>query len=292
MTFSPEFLLARLVELETEDNRPEQYVIALSGGLDSTVLAYTLAQTRRQHGRRLVAVHVDHRLHAESAAWAEHCRELADSLGIAIRIETADVDVSGGRGLEAAARDARYSILARHVGGGDWLLSGHHRDDQAETLLLNLLRGSGPAGMAGIASLNRLGGGWLARPLIEVSRDELAQYAASEGLAWVEDPSNQDERFDRNFLRHAVLPRLESRWPDSAARLARSAQLSGEANELLAELARMDLERLGARPTRVEIEGLQLLPGPRQRNLLRFALRQAGLPLPGAASVSRSGCAR
>jgi tRNA(Ile)-lysidine synthase len=285
VTFSPEFLLARLVELETEDNRPEQYVIALSGGLDSTVLAHALARTRRQHGRRLVAVHVDHRLHAESAAWAEHCRKLAESLTIDFMIETADVDVSGGRGLEAAARDARYSILARHVGHKDWLLSAHHQDDQAETLLLNLLRGSGPAGMAGIGSLNRLAAGWLARPLIDVARGDLEQYAANERLAWVEDPSNEDERFDRNFLRHAVLPRLESRWPDAAARLARSAELAGEANALLEALARMDLERIGSRPERIEIGGLQSLPDARQRNLLRFALRQSGLPLPGAARL-------
>jgi tRNA(Ile)-lysidine synthase len=285
VSFGPESLLARLVEFETEENRPERYVIALSGGLDSTVLAHALARTRRQHGRRLLAVHVDHRLHAESAAWARHCRELADSLAIDFMIEIANVDATGGRGLEAAARDARYSILARHVGHNDWLLSAHHRDDQAETLLLNLLRGSGPAGMAGIGSLNRLGAGWLARPMIDVSRVDLALYAESENLAWVEDPSNEDQRFDRNFLRHTVLPLLESRWPDAAARLARSAALAGEASALLEELACMDLERLGSRPARVEIGGLQSLPGPRQRNLLRFALRQAGLPLPGAARL-------
>jgi tRNA(Ile)-lysidine synthase len=283
--FSPEFLLARLVELETDDNRPGRYLIALSGGLDSTVLAYALARTRRRHGRQLVAVHVDHRLHAESAAWAEHCRNLAGSLNIDCVIETADVDVTGGRGLEAAARDARYSILARHVGHKDWLLSAHHRDDQAETLLLNLLRGSGPAGMAGIGTLNRLGAGWLARPLIDVARNDLEQYATSEGLAWVDDPTNEDERFDRNFLRHAVLPRLESRWSDAAARLARSAELAGEANALLEALARMDLEHIGSGPDRIEIGGLQSLPDARQRNLLRFALRQAGLPLPGAARL-------
>lgn len=285
MTFSPEFLLARLVELETEGNKPERYVIALSGGLDSTVLADALARTRLRHGRSLRAVHVDHRLHPDSGAWCEHCRALARRLGIEFVAEVAEIDVKAGTGLEAAARASRYSILAAHLDHNDWLLSAHHRDDQAETLLLNLLRGSGPAGLAGIGKINRFAQGWLVRPLIDVSRAEFEAYAAESDLEWVEDPSNRDQRFDRNYLRHTVLPLLESRWRDAAGRLARSADLAAEASDLLEDLGRADLQSVGGTPARIDIGGLNALSRPRQRNLLRLALRESGLPLPGAARL-------
>jgi tRNA(Ile)-lysidine synthase len=285
VTFSPEFLLSRLVELETEGNRPERYVIALSGGLDSTVLADALARTRGEHGRALCAVHVDHRLQEDSAAWSEHCRRLAEALDMPFVGEIADVEMSKGSGLEAAARKARYAALSRHVASTDWLLSAHHRDDQAETLLLNLMRGSGPAGLAGIGSLNRFGAGWLARPMIDIPRSDLEAYAADAGLDWVEDPSNRDQRFDRNYLRLVVMPGLEERWPGAGARLAHSAKLAGESSDLLDELAQLDLARVGGRPARIEIGTLMSLSPARQRNVLRYALRACGLPVPGAARL-------
>ena len=282
MTFNSERLLRRLDELETVENAPARYVIALSGGLDSTVLAHALAQTSDAHGKALLAVHVDHRLQQESETWSEHCRRLADSLGIEIAVETVDVDLTKGRGPEAAARDARYAALAKYIGPGDWLLSAHHLNDQAETLLLNLMRGSGPAGIAGIGVLNRFASGWLARPLIDVPREDLEAYAADTRLAWVNDPSNDDRRFDRNFLRHDVLPLLERRWEDVSKRLARSAGLSGEAASLLDDLAGLDLASIGDRHDRIDIKSLSALSMSRQRNVLRYAVRRAGLPVPGA----------
>ena len=285
MTFSPELLISRLVEMETAGNRPERYVIALSGGLDSSVLAHALATTRKAHGRALTAVHVDHRLQDESADWSAHCRRLAAALDIDFINVIADVDTGAGTGLEASAREARYVALKKHVHCGDWLLSAHHRDDQAETLLLNLLRGSGPAGLAGIGRLNRFADGWLARPLIDVSRSELEAYAAESALEWVEDPSNRDQRFDRNYLRHVVIPGLEKRWPGVDVRLARSARLASETSELLDELARLDLEGIGDCPAKIDIRGLGKMSSARQRNVLRHALRRSGLALPGAARL-------
>lgn len=282
MSFDPRHLLARLDELETDSNRPTRYVIALSGGLDSTVLAHALAVNRNVHGKTLLAVHVDHDLQADAAAWSDHCRALAAALDIDYRLENAAVDTSGRSGLEAAAREARYAALASYIGTDDWLLSAHHLNDQAETLLLNLMRGSGPAGIAGIGVLNSIGSGWLARPLIDVTRDELETYATTAGLAWVEDPSNDDRRFDRNFLRHDVLPALAERWGDVAARLARSAKLAGEAAELLDDLAGIDLEVVADRHDRINIGRLEALSEPRQRNLLRYAVRCARLPAPSA----------
>lgn len=286
MTFGPEVLLERLDALETAGNRPDRYVIALSGGLDSAVLAHALAVSRERHGKSLLAVHVDHQLHPESASWNDYCRKLAGTLGIEFVAETVSVDPAGGGGLEAAARSARYSALARHTADGDWLLSAHHRNDQAETLLLNLMRGSGPAGLAGIGLLTRFAAGWLVRPLIDVSRDALQAYAAEHELCWIDDPSNEDLRFDRNYLRHEVLPELDQRWPGVVERLARSAGLAAEAALMLDELAAIDLQGVGGRAARIDIAGLLALSDARQRNLLRYAVRQAGLPAPGAARLA------
>ena len=286
MSFDPEVLLARLDALETAANRPDRYLVALSGGLDSTVLAHALAATRERHGRALLAIHVDHRLHPESGRWSGYCRDLAGRLGIEFVAETVSVDTGSGSGLEAAAREARYAALARHVRVTDWLLSAHHRNDQAETLLLNLMRGSGPAGLAGIGGLNPLGAGWLARPLIDVPREDLEAYAAAERLRWLDDPSNEDLRFDRNYLRHEVLPAMERRWPGVIERIARSADLAGEAASMLDDLAAIDLQGAGNRATRIEVAGVLSLPAARQRNLLRYAIRHAGLPLPGAARLA------
>jgi len=286
VSFGPEVLLARLDALETAGNKPDRYLIALSGGLDSTALAHALALTRERHGRSLLAIHVDHRLHPESSRWSGYCRELAGKLRIEFIAETVSVDQTAGVGLEAAAREARYAALARHVGETDWLLSAHHRNDQAETLLLNLMRGSGPAGLAGIGTLSPFADGWLARPLIDVSRTDLEAYAAAQGLRWVDDPSNEDLRFDRNYLRHEVLPAMEQRWPGAIERIARSADLAGEAASMLDDLAAIDLQSAGNRVTRIEVEGLLPLSTARQRNLLRYAIRRAGLPPPGAARLA------
>jgi tRNA(Ile)-lysidine synthase len=286
VTFSPEDLLERLDALETPDNRPDRYVIALSGGLDSAVLAHALATTRERHGKSLLAVHVDHQLNPESGDWTDHCRRLAGSLGIEFIAESVSVNAADAGGLEAAARAARYEALAPHTGGGDWLLSAHHRNDQAETLLLNLMRGSGPAGLAGIGQLAPFAAGWLARPLIDVSRVALQGYAEQHELSWIDDPANEDLRFDRNYLRHSVLPSLEQRWHGVVERLARSAGLAAEATLMLDELAAIDLQGVGGRVTRIEIDGLLALSDARQRNLLRYAVRQAGLPAPGAARLA------
>jgi tRNA(Ile)-lysidine synthase len=166
-------------------------------------------------------------------------------------------------------------------------LSAHHQDDQAETVLLNLMRGSGPAGLAGIGAIRPFAAGWLARPLLDVPRSALLAYAAAHSLTWIEDPSNQDAQFDRNYLRHEVLPRIEARWPNSAQRIRRSADLAGEAAALLADLADEDAARMGGRNDRLSVAGLRDLAPARQRNLLRHVLLRLGLPMPGAAQLEK-----
>lgn len=289
MSFSPEALRDRLVdrltELEALSVTPDRYVIALSGGLDSIVLAHALAATRARHGKNLLALHVDHCLHEASPTWAEHCRKFAEQLDIEFELEQVAVDKEVGAGLEAAARDARYAALANHMTSRDWCLSAHHQDDQGETLLLNLLRGSGPAGLAAMRPLRRLGSGWLVRALLDVPRQELEDYAEMAGLRWIDDPSNKEEAFDRNFLRNRVLPVIAERWPHAAARFGRSAELAGDATDLLADLADLDLASLGAVPGRVPVAGLRAMPQIRQNNLLRRAAQVMGLAVPANAQL-------
>ncbi len=285
MSFSREQLQAELAALEQQADIPSRYVIAFSGGLDSTVLAHALCTA--ELGVPLVAVHVDHGLQEDSVKWRTHCEAFANSLGVEFQCLTVCVDLDSGKGPEAAAREARYAALHDVLRPGDWLLSAHHREDQAETLLLNLIRGSGPAGIAGIGAIRRFGPGWLARPLLNVDQAGLSAYAASHGLEWVDDPSNADRRYDRNFLRHDVMPVLRSRWPDVALRLQRSASHAGEAAGLLADLAKLDFDALGAEPGRLPVDGLQALTAGRRRNLLRYTLREMGLSTPSALQLER-----
>ena len=282
MSFNAADLLRRLVELEGLTAPPKRFVIALSGGLDSTVLAHMLSTTRQDHGIALQAVHVDHRMQADSRSWARHCKRFAAELDLEFVCEVTDVDLAGGDGPEAAARDARYAALEKHVDDGDWLLSAHHGDDQAETLLLNLLRGSGPAGLAGMQAMRSFATGWLVRPLLDVPRDELVAYAVRKDLSWIDDPSNADRGYDRNFLRSEVLPLLKQRWPHAGAKLARSAELARDSSNLLADLAALDIAAIGGVCNKLPATALGTLSPPRQRNLLRYAAQISGLPAPGA----------
>ncbi|MGI9202964.1 MAG: tRNA lysidine(34) synthetase TilS [Woeseiaceae bacterium] len=269
-------LLDRLQSL-TGGATPARWIVAFSGGLDSTVLLHALANCAGD--TPVVAVHIDHGLHPDSPAWASHCEVIAKRFGVAyVGLEVA-VNEKAAAGLEAAARDARYSAFHELVQANDCLLSAHHADDQAETLLLNLMRGSGVSGIAGIGVSRVYGKGLLLRPLLDVPLQDLVSYAEAEQLEWVEDPSNRDTRFDRNFLRHEILPALASRWPAVAERLRRSAELVGEASELLNDLADVDRLAVGA-GNRLGIDQLQALSGLRQRNVLRRAIRCCGFPPP------------
>lgn len=285
MTFKHNDLLATLAEVAELAGRPTRYVIAYSGGLDSTVMLHALVASRDEHQTTLTAVHIDHGLHNDSAAWSQHCKAIADSFEVEFVDLKVDVDVDSGEGTEGAARRARYDAFRSFVCAGDWLLSAHHKDDQAETLLLNLMRGSGPAGLAGIGEIQPLAAGWLVRPLLSSSRSDLQVYATEHELDWIDDPSNEDRQFDRNYLRHEVLPRLEARWPDVASRLKRSAVLAGEASQLLDQLADADFRTLGGRPDRLALKRLQELPPERQRNVLRYVVRELGLPSPPATTL-------
>lgn len=286
MSFNRDSLLNALAEL-AGDTPVKRYLVAFSGGLDSTVLLHALATSADRHGVPVLAMHIDHGLSPQSPAWSVHCESFAAGLGVDFECRQVRMEHFRGGGTEAAAREARYAALAAQMRAGDWLLSAHHRDDQAETLLLNLLRGGGPAGLAGIAARRPLGEGCLARPLLEFSRQDLQDYAARHQLAWVDDPSNADHSFDRNYLRHKILPRLEARWPHTGRRLHRSSRIASEAAQLLDDLAAIDAASLGERPDRLEIGALQSLSAARRRNVLRFCLRKLGFATPSAAQLQQ-----
>ncbi len=291
MSFDPEALASRFTALEGRIGTPSRYVIAFSGGLDSTALAHCVIAMCQQDpqfsARDILLLHVDHGLHTDSAAWSKRCAAFAAAHNTAFRSLAVCVLENAGKGLEAAARDARYSAMRAELRAGDWLLSAHHADDQAETLLLNMLRGSGAAGLAGIAEARPMGPAWLVRPLLSLEQSVIREYAQSTALNWIDDPSNDERRFDRNFLRHEVLPIMARRWPDVAQRLQRSAAYAGEASELMQDLARADLQTLGGRATKLPLDGLSRLSTARQKNLIRFALRDLRLPAPTAVSLER-----
>jgi len=285
VSFDRERLLRELFGLAALSGDPKRLVIAYSGGLDSTVLLHALAVSREIHGKSLLAVHVDHGLHEESRHWGDHCESFARSLDVGFTGLAVDVMTDAGKGTEAAARTARYDVFRSLIREGDWLLSAHHKDDQAETLLLNLMRGSGPSGLAGIAEYRPFASGWLVRPLLPFSQSELRNYATQHELSWIDDPSNEDRQFDRNYLRHEILPRLEERWPGVSGRLQQSAVLAGEAATMLDQLADDDLQALADRPDRLSLDALRALPLERQRNVIRYVVRELGLPAPPATQL-------
>lgn len=280
MTLTSDWLRQRLTDLGAGSAR--RLIVAYSGGLDSTVLLHLV----RTLDLPLLAVHINHGLLPGADQWQEHCRQACAAIGVAFESVAVDVVSGAGGGLEAAAREARYTAFRRIMVNGDCVLTAHHRDDQAETLLLNLMRASGPLGMSGIPAARELGPGRLLRPLLDVAREDLLEFANREGLRWIEDPSNRDVALDRNFLRHEILPRLQSRWPGASGRLERSGELMAEAAGLLDVLAGLDLEAAGADPRRLSLASVRELDDARVRNLLRFSLRAAGLTVPGGRQLS------
>lgn len=279
--------MQRLIDDALAETPPGRCVwVALSGGLDSSLLLTLAARAAHRHPRPLYALHVDHGLQAASADFVWHCRRLCDRLGVPLFIERVSVDVTAGRGLEGAAREARYGAFAARLSQEDTLWLAQHRRDQAETWLLAALRGSGVRGLAAMPRARSWAGSRIARPLRDLSRARLEKAAEALGVAWVEDPSNADEMLDRNFLRQRVLPLLESRWPRAEASIAHSATLAGEADDLLAELAELDLAACGGAPGRLALPALKALRAPRRRLLIRYACQRLGLPTPPTARLS------
>jgi tRNA(Ile)-lysidine synthase len=261
--------------------------LALSGGVDSVVLLHVLQALRNQHAFELQAVHVHHGLSAHADAWADFCAQLCASHGLELTVHRVQIARDDAAGIEAAARRERQGVFAAL--DTDALLTAHHQNDQAETLLLQLLRGAGPKGLAAMGELQHRRS-WSAphwRPLLGVTRADLLDYARAHQLAWVEDESNQDVRFRRNALRQSVLPLLNTHFPGADATLARAAGLQAEAAELLDDLARLDAAA-AISGKRLDCASLFALSLPRARNLLRYFIEQHGHPLPNARQLNEA----
>ena len=263
-------------------------LVAFSGGLDSTVLLDLLAGDQRARARGLRAVHVHHGLQPAADDWAAHCRRACEARGIDLHVAHVSVPRDSGLGLEAAARAARHAAFARELRAGETLVLAHHRNDQAETVLLRLMRASGSDGLAAMRGLREFGAGRLWRPLLDVPLGAVLSHARVHDLEWIEDPSNAEVRHDRNFLRHRVMPLLEERWPGAGAALARSAQLLAEDAALLEEEAAQRLQAARSEdPATLHAASLLALSPTWRARVLRCWLADLGLPPPPGRAFSR-----
>lgn len=277
MNTSTQLLIDKLGAALTELAAGRKFLIALSGGLDSAVLLHGMAKLRDQSGTnfQLRALHINHQLQGQADSWEHHCQSLCAKL--CIEFTSTKVEIAGGSGIENAAREARYREFEAELLPDEELLLAHHRDDQMETLLLRLMRGSGSRGLSGIPQSRAVGVSRLLRPFLGIDRAELQSYAESEQLVWVEDRSNEDEQFDRNYCRHRLLPLIESRWPGYRESWSKSAVLASESEALIQELAAIDFGNIVTESASIASrEKLLALSEPRRRNVLRHWLASLG----------------
>lgn len=255
-----------------------RYVVAYSGGLDSHVLLHAMSQ---QENMTIEAVHVNHQLNEKAHQWVLHCQNVCKALSIPLHVHTVSIDCKPGDSLEEQARNARYDVLKQYVDKNRVLLTAHTMTDQAETFLLQALRGSGVLGLSAMPEKKALAEGFHLRPLLSFTRENLEAYAQKHALQWVNDDSNVDTRFDRNFLRHEIFAVLKKRFPSVVANFTRCAQLAAESQALIAE----NIETLYQQIKTSDVKKIQLavllsFSPEKQRLLLRYWLAQNNVRMP------------
>ena len=255
-------------------NKPN-LLLALSGGRDSAVLLNLLVPLQKTLGFRLHAMHVHHGLSPNADAWADFCVKACAGYQVPIEVVKVRVDKITGLGVEAAAREARYEALMKT--DADFILLAHHQEDQAETLLLQLLRGAGVKGLSAMASVDN--SRRLLRPLLNIPVEDIKSFATTAKLQWIEDESNDDTHYDRNYCRHILMPKINERFPAAQVTLSRSADHIAEASFLLDELAQLDAENCIVNQ-HLNLDALKPLSYPRVKNLTRWWLASLGLGLP------------
>ncbi|WP_290650230.1 tRNA lysidine(34) synthetase TilS [Aquisalimonas sp.] len=284
MTITAEGIADRVLAL----GKASAYCVAFSGGPDSHALLHALAAVRTRLPAPLRAMHVNHGLHAQAPDWAAHCEQVSRLLHIPLVVAAVTGRPPADAG-ETWAREQRYRLFSARLVASEMLLTAHHQDDQAETVLLRLLRGAGVDGLGGIPQVRALGCGWVGRPLLDVPRSALQGYALRNDLRSLRDPGNDDLAADRNFLRHRVLPLIAERWPQADRSVSRAGALLREGRGLLERYA-LSLERGARRGEQLRCKPLRQLAPEEQRLVLRQWLRQQGLPLPDARQLE-AGCA-
>lgn len=260
-----------------EQSRCDRFFVGFSGGVDSSVLLHLAKEYAGTRGLEVRAVHIDHRLQPDSAQWVEHCRRVADHLAVAFETVALDGKVPRGASMEEWAREERYRIFRSMVDGRTCVLTAHHLDDHVETLLYRALRGAGPHGLSGIRPMRRFYKGFLARPLLDSRKRDLELYAKSEGMEWIEDPSNRDERHARNYLRRRIVPMLEQGFPGAVENLRQTAGLQAELANVLDRIADRALDASVCRPSQLDTATLlQFEPELRPFVLKRWLVRAGG----------------
>ncbi|QBX81157.1 tRNA lysidine(34) synthetase TilS [Citrobacter tructae] len=262
-------------------------LVAFSGGLDSTVLLHQLVLWRKQHpGVALRAIHIHHGLSPHADEWVTHCESVCAQWQVPLVVERVHLQ-DEGLGIEAQARRARYQAFAQTLLPDEVLMTAQHLDDQCETFLLALKRGSGPAGLSAMGESSPFAGTRLIRPLLTQTRDALERWAREHGLRWIEDESNQDDTYDRNFLRLRILPQLQQRWPHFAEATARSAALCAEQESLLDELLDNDLAACVTAQGSLQLAPLMTMSDVRRAALLRRWLAGRNAPMPSRDALER-----
>ncbi|MFA7349868.1 MAG: tRNA lysidine(34) synthetase TilS [Methylotenera sp.] len=282
-------LVSKLHSFLTQHLSPQpKLLLALSGGLDSCVLLHLLAEVKHIFLFELQAMHVHHGLSPNADAWTALCAKTCESLHVPLQVVYVNVDPSSKQGIEAAARELRYQALFNYKFGEvfpDYVVTAHHQDDQAETLLLQLLRGAGVKGLSSMAALDETRR--LLRPLLDVSRHALNAYAVQHQIEWCEDESNDNTQYERNFVRHNVMPVLETHFPSAKSVIARTASHLAEANGLLDTLATLDARELLLNNS-LCLQGLSQLDIPRAKNVLRWWFAQNQLAMPNAEHLTET----
>lgn len=272
--------------IQTHLHPNSRLVVGFSGGVDSRVLLALVARFAKESQRECFAVHVHHGLSSYADQWVERCAQWAHDSGVPLVVESVTLEPHG-RSIEACAREARYQTLASHVEHNDLLLTGQHADDQLETFLLAVKRGSGPKGLSAMAQCRTFSCGYLVRPFLEVKRSMIEAFALENQLQWIEDESNQDTRFDRNYIRHQVAPLLNQRWPHFSEAVQRSAQLCSEQESLLDELLVHKLQALIRTDNSLSILGLAESSELMRARLIRMWLDKQGALMPSRAHLDK-----
>ncbi len=276
MKLSPQSINSHLSSYYVANN----VIVGYSGGIDSHVLLHLLAQIPELHSK-ITAVYIHHGLQACADDWAMHCQRVAQVLAVKFKVIKVNALAAQGESPEEAARNARYQAFKEMLRQDDVLLFAQHRNDQLETVLLQLFRGAGLRGLAGMPANIAFGAGELCRPLLDITQAEIQQYAQDYGLQWVEDPSNQDAKFNRNYLRNDIIPLIQQRWPSVDKTVARVAGHCAEAQVLLSTSAIEKMRLLFDKNQQcLSIEGLLKYDLPTQQWVLREWLHHMGARMP------------
>lgn len=273
--------------------------VGYSGGLDSRVLLELTIDSFRSHPEyQINAVHVHHGLNPKADEWVEHCEATCAKLEVPLTVLWVDAKVTDGRSPEEVAREARFAAFENFLSSSDCLLLGHHAEDQAETILLRLFRGAGPKGLGGIPEKSKVGQADLIRPLLSFSKEDLKAYAEHKNLQWIEDDSNLNTRFDRNFLRHEIMPKLTARWPRVVRSVSRAGALCLETATAVQVLASKDFQLVvktndtnntsnANNNDTLSVSKLLNLETSRRRGVIRYWLQNQGCLLPSFDHMER-----